>query len=65
MILKLTSKDQFKNLIEIENFGAQAVKKIGLILVTFLLILSTAIIKNSAKKIEDEYFYSERKFKSP
>jgi hypothetical protein len=32
------------------------VKKIGLILVIFLLILSTTIIKNSAKKIEDEIF---------
>jgi hypothetical protein len=32
------------------------VKKIGLILVIFLLILSTAIIKNSAKKTEDEIF---------
>ena len=31
-------------------------KKIGLILVIFLLILSTAIIKNSAKKTEDEIF---------
>ena len=31
-------------------------KKIGLILVIFLLILSTAIIKNSAKKIEDKVF---------
>ena len=31
-------------------------KKIGLILVVFLLILSTAIIKNSAKKTEDEIF---------
>jgi len=32
------------------------VKKFGLILVIFLLILSTTIIKNSAKKIEDEIF---------
>jgi hypothetical protein len=32
------------------------VKKIGLIVVIFLLILSTAIIKNSAKKIEDKIF---------
>jgi hypothetical protein len=32
------------------------VKKIGLILVIFLLILSTAIIKNSAKKMEDTIF---------
>tara|TARA_B100000287_G_C20110595_1_gene574231 strand:- start:1 stop:306 length:306 start_codon:yes stop_codon:yes gene_type:complete len=32
------------------------VKKFGLILVIFLLILSTAIIKNSAKEIEDEIF---------
>jgi len=32
------------------------VKKFGLIVVIFLLILSTAIIKNSAKKIEDEIF---------
>jgi hypothetical protein len=32
------------------------VKKIGLIMVIFLLILSTAIIKNSAKKIEDDIF---------
>ena len=31
-------------------------KKVGLITVIFLLILSTAIIKNSAKKIEDEIF---------
>ena len=31
-------------------------KKFGLIIVTFLLILSTAIIKNSAKKTEDEIF---------
>jgi len=31
-------------------------KKIGLIVVVFLLILSTAIIKNSAKKTEDEIF---------
>ena len=31
-------------------------KKFGLILVIFLLILSTAIIKNSAKEIEDEIF---------
>ena len=31
-------------------------KKIGLIVVIFLLILSTAIIKNSAKKTEDEIF---------
>ena len=31
-------------------------KKISLILVIFLLILSTAIIKNSAKKIEDKIF---------
>ena len=31
-------------------------KKIGLTLVIFLLILSTAIIKNSAKKTEDEIF---------
>ena len=31
-------------------------KKVGLIIVIFLLILSTAIIKNSAKKIEDEIF---------
>jgi hypothetical protein len=32
------------------------VKKFGLIIVIFLLILSTAIIKNSAKKTEDEIF---------
>jgi len=32
------------------------VKKFGLILVIFLLILSTAVIKNSAKEIEDEIF---------
>jgi len=32
------------------------VKKFGLILVIFLLILSTALIKNSAKEIEDEIF---------
>jgi hypothetical protein len=32
------------------------VKKIGLVLIIFLLILSTAIIKNSAKKTEDEIF---------
>ena len=31
-------------------------KKFGLISVIFLLILSTAIIKNSAKEIEDEIF---------
>ena len=31
-------------------------KKIGLIFSIFLLILSTAIIKNSAKKTEDEIF---------
>ena len=31
-------------------------KKFGLILVIFLLILSTTIIKNSAKEIEDEIF---------
>ena len=31
-------------------------KKIGLIVIIFLLILSTAIIKNSAKKIEDKIF---------
>jgi len=31
-------------------------KKIGLILTVFVLILSTAIIKNSAKKTEDEIF---------
>ena len=31
-------------------------KKFGLILIIFLLILSTAIIKNSAKEIEDEIF---------
>ena len=31
-------------------------KKLGLIIVIFLLILSTAIIKNSAKKTEDEIF---------
>ena len=31
-------------------------KKIGLILIVFLLILSTAIIKNSAKKTEDKIF---------
>ena len=31
-------------------------KKIGLTTVIFLLILSTAIIKNSAKKIEDDIF---------
>ena len=31
-------------------------KKFGLILVIFLLILSTTLIKNSAKKIEDEIF---------
>ena len=31
-------------------------KKIGLILIVFFLILSTAIIKNSAKKTEDEIF---------
>jgi len=32
------------------------VRKFVLILVVFLLILSTAIIKNSAKEIEDEIF---------
>ena len=31
-------------------------KKLGLIVVIFFLILSTAIIKNSTKKIEDEIF---------
>ena len=31
-------------------------KKFSLILVIFLLILSTAIIKNSAKEIEDQIF---------
>ena len=31
-------------------------KKIGPILIVFLLILSTAIIKNSAKKTEDKIF---------
>ena len=31
-------------------------KKFGLVIVIFLLILSTAIIKNSAKKTEDEIF---------
>ena len=31
-------------------------KKISLIIIDFLLILSTAIIKNSAKKTEDEIF---------
>ena len=31
-------------------------KKFGLIFVIFFLILSTAIIKNSAKKTEDEIF---------
>jgi len=31
-------------------------KRIGLILIVFILILSTAIIKNSAKKTEDEIF---------
>ena len=31
-------------------------KKIGLILLIFSLILSTAIIKNTAKQIEDEIF---------
>ena len=31
-------------------------KKFGLIVVIFFLILSTAIIKNSTKKIEDEIF---------
>jgi len=34
------------------------VKKIGLIVVIFLLILTTAIIKNSAKKTEDKIFTS-------
>jgi hypothetical protein len=32
------------------------VKKFSLIIVIFLLILSTAIIKNTAKKIEDKIF---------
>jgi hypothetical protein len=32
------------------------VKKFGLIIVIFLLILSTTIIKNSAKKTEDKIF---------
>ena len=31
-------------------------KKISLVLIIFLLILSTAIIKNSAKKTEDKIF---------
>ena len=31
-------------------------KKIGLIIIIFLLILSTAIIKNSAKRTEDRMF---------
>ena len=31
-------------------------KKLGLIMVIFFLILSTAIIKNSAKKTEDKIF---------
>ena len=31
-------------------------RKIGLVMVILLLILSTAIIKNSAKKTEDEIF---------
>jgi len=31
-------------------------KKIGLIAIIFLLVLSTTITKNSAKKIEDEIF---------
>ena len=31
-------------------------KKLGLILTVFILILSTAIIKNSTKKTEDEIF---------
>ena len=31
-------------------------KKFGLVLIIFLLILSTAIIKNSAKKTEDNIF---------
>ena len=31
-------------------------KKIGLILIIFLFILSTALIKNSAKKTEDKIF---------
>ena len=31
-------------------------KKVGLIIVIFLLILSTTIIKNSAKEIEDEIY---------
>ena len=31
-------------------------KRFSLLMVIFLLILSTAIIKNSAKKIEDEIF---------
>ena len=42
-------------------------KKISLILVIFLLILSTALIKNSAKKIEDNIFITNenlRVFKS-
>jgi len=32
------------------------VKKVGLIIVIFLLILSTTIIKNSTKEIEDEIY---------
>ena len=31
-------------------------KKVGLIIVIFLLILSTTIIKNSTKEIEDEIY---------
>ena len=39
-------------------------KKIGLVSVIFSLILFTAIIKNTAKKIEDEIIYYKGKFKS-
>ena len=48
--------DQFKNLIEIEELWRQALKKIIVATVIFLLIISTALIKNSAKKNEDKIF---------
>ena len=38
-------------------------KKFGLIVVIFFLILSTAIIKNSTKKIEDEIFTIKENFR--
>ena len=48
-------EDQFKNLLDIEKLE-KIMKKIVLVSVIFLLILFTAIIKNTAKQIEDELF---------